>query len=77
MGRLAKAADVTVDWNIVGRIGEDQVRTLVAQQVAQGLGISRFAAGEAMTPSCQTSPAAAKRHLRAETPFSGRMRNLS
>ena len=46
MAGLAQAADVTVNRDVVGRVGEDQVRTLVSHEGADRLSVSGVAADE-------------------------------
>ena len=46
MAGLAQAADVTVNRDVIGRVGEDQVRTLVSHEGADRLSVSGVAADE-------------------------------
>ena len=46
MAGLAQAADVTVNRDVIGRVGEDQVCTLVSHEGADRLSVSRVAADE-------------------------------
>jgi hypothetical protein len=47
---LARAADMTVDLHVVGRIGENGAGTVFAHQMPIGIGILRIAANELVTP---------------------------
>ena len=46
MAGLAQAADVTVNRDVIGRVGEDQVRTLISHESADRLNVSGVAADE-------------------------------
>ena len=49
MADAAEPADMAVDRNVVGWVGEDEVGTLALQQTIEGLSLSGIAADEPMT----------------------------
>ena len=49
MANAAEPADISIDCNIVGRIGEDEVGAFVLQEMMEGRGLSRISAQQPMT----------------------------